>query len=154
MKKRIPLWVLVCVSSFLGGFAGQALFSRDAATAASAANDLKQYYDSSGRARLDLGVYGDTPMQDFYGEDGKLRIQMGTYTASGEKGLPLVALSDNGGNIRLLLRLAGSKEAPLVIFKDRKHQDRMIIGLNGESEEPFFTYTDSKGESHSLLGKN
>ena len=88
-----------------------------------------------------------------YGPDGKHRLQFGTYTASSEQGLPLIGFSDNGGNLRLLLRLAGQNESPVLIFKDKSHRDRIVIGLgmNEADEAPFFSYIDKDGATHNLL---
>jgi hypothetical protein len=145
--------LLTCVFAFAGGALSQQIFISK--TAIAAADEIKAFFDQSGTKRLDLGVFNNSPIQDFYGEDGQPRLQFGTYTASGEKGLPLVSLSDNQGHIRLLLRLAGSNQSPVIIFKDSKGSDRILMGLalNDASEEPFLTYTDKTG-SHTLFGGN
>lgn len=150
-KQRLVNLFLTCGFGFLGGVFSQQFFSSGFAIAAG--EQLKAFADSSGLTRLDIGVYNDSPVQDFYGEDGKPRIQLGTYTEEGEKGLPLAAFADNNGNIRLLLRLAGQNQSPVIIMKDSKGSDRIVMGLSlsDESEDPFLTYTDKNG-THTLFG--
>lgn len=158
--------LLVCIFSFLGSAFMQYMMSANNATAAERLAKqvaqwvdrdkvlLQQYYDAKGVARLDSGLIDGNPIQDFYGPDGKIRLQFGTYTAAGEAGLPLVALSDNQGEIRLLLRLAGANESPVLIFKDKQHRDRMImgLGLSGE-QEPFLAYFDKNGQKRMAFGE-
>ena len=88
------------------------------------------------------------------GKDQVQRLQMGTYDNPGEAGLPMLGLSDNKGNLRMLLRLAGTNESPVLIFKDREHRDRIIIGLglNDLDEEPCFATFDKNGNKHMLTG--
>jgi hypothetical protein len=90
-----------------------------------------------------------------YGSDDNPRVQMGTYTASGEKGLPFIGLSDNKGKLRMLFRLYGPNEVPVLIFKDNHHRDRMVIGLNlnDSDQEPFIVTFDKSGDKHLLMGK-
>lgn len=94
------------------------------------------------------------PAQAFYGEDGKMRIQLGTYNAAGERGLPLVGLSDNNGHLRMLLRLAGTNESPVLIMKDKGGNDRIVMGLSlsDKSEDPFLSITDSSGQRKAVFG--
>lgn len=158
---------LVIVFSFFGGLAAQSIANGtiSEAFAAIQANGkmvskgqdsgFLQFYDSNQKARLDVGVFANNPLQNFYGTDGKLRLQFGTYTAPGEAGLPLAAFSDNAGEIRLLLRLAGSNESPVLVFKDKQHRDRMVIGLgmNDSMQEPFLAYFDNDGNKHMAFGQ-
>ncbi|MEZ0262907.1 MAG: hypothetical protein ACAH80_18015 [Alphaproteobacteria bacterium] len=94
------------------------------------------------------------PAQAFYGEDGKMRIQLGTYSAAGERGLPLVGLSDNKGHLRMLLRLAGTNESPVLIMKDKSGNDRLVMGLSlsDTSEEPFLSVTGADGQRKAIFG--
>lgn len=164
-KRSATSLALVCVFSFFGGAFMQFAMSPAAAAAAEKIAKqvfqlvdrdnalLHQFYDNQGIARLDMGLVQGSPIQDFYGADGKTRMQLGTYTAPGEAGLPMVALSDNQGEIRLLLRLAGANESPVLIFKDKEHRDRMVmgLGLNGE-QSPFLAYFDKDGKKHMAFG--
>jgi hypothetical protein len=90
-----------------------------------------------------------------YGPDNNPRLQMATYSAKGERGLPLIGFSDNKGGLRLLFRLAGRNESPVLVFKDKKHQDRMVIGLGmtDRGEEPFIAFFDKSGDKHLLMGE-
>ena|SRR5271170_1520513 len=88
------------------------------------------------------------------GPDGKQRVQVAVYDAPGEAGLPMIGLSDNNENLRLLLRLAGANSSPVLVMKDKEHRDRLVIGLglNDGAEEPFIASFDSKGQKKMLLG--
>ena len=125
-KKNLLNILLTCAFAFAGGAVSEQLFTSKAASAA--AEELKEFFDQSGKKRLDIGVFNNAAIQDFYGEDGQPRLQFGTYTAAGEKGLPMAAFSDNNGHIRLLLRLAGSNQSPVIILKDSKGSDRIVMG--------------------------
>lgn len=151
MRKYLQI-PLLALCAFAGGFTAQALFS----AAPSQAAQLMSYFklgDTQNSKGLELYVHQGGPAQNFYGEDGKIRLQMGTYTAPGEKGLPLISLNDNSGNIRILMRLAGANEAPVLIFKDKNQRDRMVMGLSlSGTEEPFLATYDSNGSKTNVFG--
>lgn len=124
----------ILLAAFIGGFAAQALLQPTSLLA------------SASRSTDPVFIYGD---------DGQVRLQMGTYTASGEKGLPLVGLSDNSGRLRMLFRLAGSNEAPVIIMKDTSGHDRLVMGLgmSGNSEAPFLNIVDDSGTAQNILAR-
>ena len=88
------------------------------------------------------------------GPDGKQRVQVAVYDAPGEAGLPMIGLSDNNENLRLLLRLAGTNSSPVLVMKDKEHRDRLVIGLglNDGAEEPFIASFDRNGQKKMILG--
>ncbi len=152
MKKFIQ-FPLLALCAFAGGFAAQTVMTVTPAQAAAQIMSYLKLGDTQNPKGLELYVHEGGPAQNFYGADGKIRLQLGTYTAPGEKGLPLISMNDNGGNIRMLLRLAGANEAPVLIFKDKNHRDRMVMGLslNG-TEEPFLATYDSNGTKTNVFG--
>lgn len=161
MNMRLIQLAVVGLCSFAGGFAaqytmGQAIAVGNAGvhTLSDSGTAMHQYSDDAGRSRVDIGVMHGSPMQDFYGEDGQLRLQMGTYSAAGEAGLPLVGLSGNHTNLKMLLRLAGSNESPVLIMKDNQQRDRIVLGLDlsGSGQEPFMAYFDQGGGKHMVFG--
>ncbi|MBK6616550.1 hypothetical protein [Ottowia sp.] len=127
--------------AFLGGFAAQvamqAFFSHPAVAAAPVDRQV-----------VANRMYVMTP-------DGRMRVQVGTYDQVGERGLPVLALSDNRDQIRLLLRLAGSNESPVLVMKDKSGRDRLVmgLGLGGESEEPFLYVVNDRGVRTDALPK-
>ncbi len=152
-KSRIVMQLAVlAVFSFAGGFAGN-LFSGQRAEA-----QQEQSFFALSDAKNSKGV--NTYVSDgqggqvFYGENGKIRLQMGTYNGSGERGLPLVALSDNSGHIRMLMRLAGDNESPVLIMKDKSGSDRLVmgLGLSDAKQEPFLSITDAGGHRQNVFG--
>ena len=151
MKKLLQGSALL-FCAFAGGFAAQVMLTSTPSEAASRMSYFLLGDDALPKG-LEAYVYQGSPGQNFYAADGKIRLQLGTYTAPGEKGLPLVSLNDNKGDIRMLLRLAGPNEAPVLIFKDKNHRDRMVMGLSlsGE-EEPFLATYDSSGAKTNVFG--
>lgn len=130
-KNKLLRFVVVCAFAFAGGFAGQLL-------------------NSNGTARAS----GATEPIFFYGDDGKVRLQMGMYAGAGEKGLPLVGMSDNSGRLRMLFRLAGGNESPVIIMKDTSGRDRLVMGLDlaGAAQSPFLSVVDENGKKTNLVG--
>lgn len=151
--KKITHILVIAFFSFAGGFTAQMIFSSSPSIAASGLMDYLKLGDDFNSKGLELYVNQGSPAQNFYGADGKIRLQMGTYTAAGEKGLPLVSLNDNSGNIRMLLRLAGGNESPVLIMKDKNHRDRLIMGLGlSGAEEPFLAIYDDNGVKKNIFG--
>lgn len=127
--------------AFLGGAVGQvvlALYMAQPALAGAA----------SDRQLVSNRMYVMTP-------EGHMRIQAGTYDQAGERGLPVLALSDNRDQIRLLFRLAGTNESPVLVMKDKSGADRLVMGLklSGPSEEPFLQIVDDRGGRSDVLSK-
>lgn len=153
LRKYIQFPILA-FCAFAGGFAAQTMLT---STPSQAASQLMSYFKVSDPANpkgIEMYVNQGSPGQNFYAYDGMIRLQLGTYTAPGERNLPLVSLNDNSGRIRMLLRLAGGNEAPVLIFKDKQQRDRMVIGLNivGGDEAAFITTYDAKGVKTNVLG--
>lgn len=125
--------------AFAGGLVGQVLIGPAIAQPAQAARDQQLVTNR---------LYLMTP-------DGRMRIQAGTYDAPGEKGLPIIGLSDNRDQLRLLFRLAGTNESPVLVMKDKKGSDRLVMGLgmNGASEEPFIEIVDDRGRRTELVSR-
>jgi hypothetical protein len=152
VKKLVFLLIPISIFSFLGGFAAQAIL----ATHPSFASSMLSYFnisDAGNRKGIELYVNDSSPAQNFYAADGKIRLQMGTYTATGERGLPLIAMSDNKGNIKMLFRLAGANESPVIIMKDNQQRDRVVMGLGLSGDEsPFLSIIDSAGNKQNIYG--
>lgn len=104
---------------------------------------------------LAANMFASTQPMFFYGEDGQPRLQMGMYTAPGEKGLPLVGLSDNHGRLRMLFRLAGANESPVIVMKDTNGRDRLVmgLGLNDPQQAPFLSLVDGSGAHQNVFGQ-
>ncbi len=151
-------WVMVLLMSFLGGMSAQILFPlRHAVAQSKDVLRAERLYFTGPDGRNGGQVYfvdGSGAVISLNAADERQRIQIGTYNGPGEKGLPLIGLSDNSGALRLLFRLAGSNQSPLMIFKDRQGRDRMVIGLglNDPGEEPFISYIEKDGTKKTLMG--
>lgn len=118
------------------------------------AQNILTLTDSKNRKGISTFVNNGQPSQIMYGEDGQMRIQIGTYSSAIERGMPLIALSDNTGHVRLLFRLAGDNQSPVMIMKDNMGKDRLIMGLNltGPTQEPFLETVDKDGKHTSVFG--
>jgi hypothetical protein len=161
---------IVALFSFAGGFAAQAVFSGSPVQAqgftvlpadsappiapqpvqpATVASPEQLGYranfsavtDPKNRKGIQTYINDGQPGQIFYGENGLIRLQMGTYDKPGERGMPLIGLSDNRGKLKLLLRLAGEYESPVLVMKDNAGRDRIVLGLNPSNpmQDPFMT---------------
>lgn len=145
---------VMALSSFMGG--AMMMFLMNAGT--SFARDANSYFnvsDSLNARGVETYVDQGNAVQNIYAADGKIRLQMGTYNRPGEAGLPLMGMSDNKGNLRMLLRLAGPNEAPVIIMKDNSHRDRVVMGLalGDEGEEPFLAVFDRNGKKKMIFGE-
>ncbi len=131
MKNATLRLAVICMCAFAGGFAGQVWSNKAEAQSQTSSKPLF-----------------------FYGEDGQPRLQLGMYTDAGEKGLPLVGLSDNAGRLRMLFRLAGENQSPVIIMKDKGGHDRLVMGLNlsGETDAPFLSIVDADGKKQNIFG--
>ncbi len=162
---RISLHVaVVALFAFAGGFAAQTLMGSSAARAQYEIQDQStgaaitsvtppapnylELRDGKNKKGITTYVMDGQPGQIFYGENGQMRLQMGTYSAKGERGLPLFGLSDTQGKLRLLFRLAGKNESPVIIMKDTNGRDRLVMGLDIDkpSQEPFLVVKDITGK--------
>lgn len=156
-KRRMVELALICFFAFLGGVASEHVFIRQAA-AAGYGESMENYRDRDGRVRLNIGVTNGQPSANLWGEDGTSRMQLGTYDGSvipGEKGLPVITLSDNQGHLKMLLRMApGKNQSPVLVMKDNQQRDRIVMGLslNDDGEEPFLVYFDKNGGKHAVFG--
>lgn len=148
---------LVALFAFLGGFAAQALLGTSPASAQyeQAVQSFFALSDDKNKKGINAYVADGQPGQVFYGENGQMRIQMGTYSGAGERGMPLMALSDSKGRIRLLFRLFGDNETPVMIMKDTSGRDRLVMGLslNNPTQEPFLAITDKDGKGSDVFGQ-
>jgi hypothetical protein len=179
MKRTIAGFIVMAAFSFAGGFAAQMVAGVPASLAQESATgsgvlapptkgsdtpvfastitqrpvNFHQVSDVKNGKGIQMYINDGQPGQIFYGNDGRIRLQLGTYGAEGERGLPLIGLSDNKGRLRLLLRLFGSNESPVLVMKDNTGRDRLVMGLafSGPSQEPFIVVTDSKGASRDIL---
>jgi len=159
--KKVFIVLVIIAAGFAGGMMAQIWgYSKEAFASRDQEIHASRIYihDPSGQGKAVLwGNSNGGGLMELLGPDGKTRIQLGSYDGSysqSEKGLPLIGFSDNGGNLRLLFRLAGRNESPVLVFKDRNHRDRMVIGLglSDGNEEPFFAYFDKSGKKRTLLG--
>lgn len=156
IKKSIRV-LGILLMSFIGGFVSQMIFIPYSLNASSQVvnADRLLILDPSGQVKGDWVAPNENgAMLMIYGYDGKMRMQLATYSESGERGLPMIGLSDNSGNLRMLFRLAGTNESPVMIFKDKQHRDRIVFGLdlNDKNEEPFLAAFDKDGNKKMLLG--
>lgn len=146
--------ILVILSGFIGGLVGSAILNPQALQAAISRGSFfdASFYNKNGHMVGFMGP-GDAGqgMIFLFDAAGKPRVQAGTYPVGGEKGQPLVGLSDRSDNLRFLFRLHGSNDAPTLIMKDKSGRDKIVIGLDGETQAPYFYYVDQYGTQKNLL---
>ncbi len=110
-----------------------------------------QLVDSAGRTRAVLAMSPDGgPGLFFYDTSGRNRLVLGLYgPAEGE--LPFVVLNDAQQRAAGILRLYGRRDTPVVVLKS-DGRDRSIYGLNAGSTEPFLVNLSDEGKRTSVFG--
>lgn len=83
------------------------------------------FFDRNGKARMNLGLYGD--------------------------GNAFIVLNDENDQAVQIFRTVGGTNAPVLVMKSHG-QDRIVLGLNFTSTEPFFVYYDDKGTKTKVFG--
>lgn len=153
--KRVTHFLIIAFFAFAGGFAAQLLMGATTGHADGVWQSVHglMVTDAKNTKGIESYINDGQTGQIFYGEDGKMRIQMGTYSGAGERGLPLLSLNDNRGEIKMLLRLAGPSESPVIVMKDNSGRDRLVMGLAfDDKQEPFLNITSADGESKDVFG--
>ncbi|QQG35248.1 MAG: hypothetical protein HYS17_06690 [Micavibrio aeruginosavorus] len=164
MRKSAAIDILVLgMAAFIGGFGVNGMLAGTGmAEEIRARTNFFRVADAYNRKGIEMYVDRGSPGQVFYDMDEGMRLQMGIYPPNPqhppkEIDLPLMALSDQGGEIRLLCRLdgIGTNNSPLVIMKDSKGQNRLIMGLAlaDEGEEAFLTAFDAAGKQIDVVGR-
>ena len=84
--------------------------------------------DKSGRARLNIALYGDDNAT--------------------------VVLNDENEQAVEILRTVGRESAPVLVMKSRG-LDRLVMGVNwdGPKDEPFFVFYDDQGQKRTVFGR-
>ncbi len=106
--------------------------------------------DDGGKVRAQIGFGGErSPAIWFFDVNGKARMNLGLYG----DGTAFVSLQDKRELSIQLLRSFGGNEMPLHIFKS-SGSDQMIQGLNpGGQNEPFVMYYDKARKRNLDFGK-
>lgn len=160
-KKLALHCAVLALFSFAGGFAGQVFMgSKAEAQSGGDARPMRMspsflaLNDGKNGKGVNLYVNDGQGGQAFYDELGRMRLQLGTYPGAGERGMPMLGLSDSKGELRLLMRTAGSNESPVIIMKDHNGSDRIVMGLalSDAGEEPFLSIVDQYGARHNIFG--
>ncbi|TAL35941.1 MAG: hypothetical protein EPN97_06790 [Alphaproteobacteria bacterium] len=154
---RLKNFILVASFAFLGGFAAQLLMGTAAVHAQDVWQKARAFQISDDKNSRGIMSYinDGQPGQFFYDEKGQVRLQMGTYPAAGERGMPLLGLSDKDGHLRLLFRIFGENEVPVIIMKDNQGRDRIVMGLDLSSPDqtPFLKVTGKDGATRDILAQ-
>lgn len=84
------------------------------------------FFDGAGKARLNLGLYGDDS--------------------------PFIVLNDDNERAVQIFRTIGNGKTPVLVMKNNG-QDRIIMGLNATPQaDPFFVYFDANGAKKAVFG--
>lgn len=152
---RLKSFILVASFAFLGGFVAQVVMGAATGHAESVWQKAGafQVADAKNSRGIMSYINDGQPGQFFYDEKGQVRVQVGTYPGGGERGMPLIGLSDKDGHLRLLFRLFGENEVPVIIMKDNQGRDRVVMGLDLSSPDqtPFLKVTGKDGTMRDIL---
>lgn len=134
--------------AFLGGITAQLIISTAPAQAFGESwQRFMTIKDEENPYGVQTFVQRGGTAQKFFDPSGQVRLQMGTYPNGPDAGLPMIALTDEKGRIKVVLRLSGERQVPTLAFKDGNGKDRLIMGLEDMmGEEPYLTTYDSSGQ--------
>ena len=135
--------------AFLGGMAAQLLLTAVPAQALGASSWERFFMvkDADNPFGVQTFVQNGGSASKFFDPSGQVRLQMGTYPTGPDAGMPLIALTDEKGKMRVILRLRGERQVPVLIFKDAQERDRLVMGLEDViGEEPYMTTYDAAGQ--------
>ena len=136
--------------AFLGGMTAQMMFV--ALPAQALEKQWERFFMIQDKENNPFGIQTYTQnggtAQKYFDPRGQVRMQIGTYpNGTPEAGQPLLAMTDENGNDRSVLRLRGERQVPVLVFKDANNKDRLIMGLEDSlGEEPYLTTYDSSGQ--------
>ena len=107
--------------------------------------------DSTGRTRAELAMAPDgAPGLFFYDTSGRNRLELGIYSPA-ESEYPFVVLNDTHQLAAGIFRLFGPQETPVVVLKN-KGADRSIFGLNPNSTDPFLVNYSTDRSKTAVFG--
>jgi hypothetical protein len=154
MVENRPSYFLAFALSVLGMLAGHLVARQWEATteASTTATTLSasrfELVDARGRRQILMDTSSEgSPAVWFFDKNGKARLNVGLY---GDDNAFLV-LNDDHENAVGIFRTLGAASDPFLVMK-AEGRDRIVMGLGGVGHDPFLVYYDDNGAQHSVFG--
>jgi hypothetical protein len=146
-------FVFSALGMLAGQWLGQAgkttLPAADASTTASAESVPSfELVDAQGRRRILMATSNEeNPAIWFFDANGKARLNLGLYGDDNA----FVVLNDDQERAVQIRRTLGARSAPYLVMKP-EGRDRIIMGLGGAAQDPFLVHYDPKGTMQTVFG--
>ncbi len=104
--------------------------------------------DAEGRQRVLMGTSREgSPAIWFFDRNGKARLNLGLYGDDNA----FIVLNDDQERAVEILRTLGPKSAPFLVMKS-EGRDRIVMGLADSTQDPFLVYYDAGGAKQTVFG--
>ncbi len=104
--------------------------------------------DAQGRRRILMATSSEgSPAIWFFDANGKARLNLGLYGDDNA----FIVLNDAQERAVQILRTVGPRSAPYLVMKS-EGRDRIVMGLGGAAQDPFLVYYDSNGTMQTAFG--
>ena len=147
-------YLVAFVFSALGMFLGQTLARHwNATTEASTSPDILtasrfELVDAAGKRQILMATSSEgSPAIWFFDKNGRARLNLGLYG----DGNASIVLNDDQERAVEILRTVGPGSAPYLVMKSGG-RDRIVMGLGGVGQDPFLVYYDPKGGMQTVFG--
>ena len=152
-KRHLVALVFSGLGMFIGQWLGRPgktmLPTAEASTTAGAVSVPSfELVDAQGRRRILMATSSEgSPAVWFFDGNGKARLNLGLYGDNNA----FVVLNDDQERAVQILRTLGSKSAPYLVMKS-EGRDRIVMGLGGVAQDPFLVHYDPKGTMQTVFG--
>jgi len=104
--------------------------------------------DAQGRRQILMGRSSDgSPAIWFFDKKGKARLNLGLYGDDNA----FIVLNDDQERAVQIFRTVGAKSAPYLVMKS-EGRDRIVMGLSGPAQDPFLVHYGPDGRMETVFG--
>jgi hypothetical protein len=104
--------------------------------------------DAQGRRRILMGSSSEgSPAIWFFDKMGKARLNLGLYGDDNA----FIVLNDDQERAVQIFRTMGAQSAPYLVMKSQG-RDRIVMGLSGPTQDPFLVQYDADGRMETVFG--
>ena len=152
-KRHLLVFVFSALGMLTGHWLGRpgktTLPTATASTTASAESVSSfELVDAQGRRRILMATSSEgSPAIWFFDGNGKARLNLGLYGDNNA----FVVLNDDRERAVQILRTLGPKSAPYLVMKS-EGRDRIVMGLGGAAQDPFLVHYDPNGTMQTVFG--
>lgn len=154
-RRHLVAFICSALGMLTGHWLGRpgkaSLAAAEASTSASAASVSSfELVDAQGRRRILMGTSNEgSPAIWFFDGKGKARLNLGLYGDDNA----FIVLNDDRERAVQILRTLGPRSAPFLVMKS-EGRDRIVMGLGGAAQDPFLVHYDANGAAHTVFGSD